>query len=144
MFRSTLLLLALTLATTAAAPRLKDPPAPATADGRWTVERYEHDGQVRDAATMTGYVMVHTKTASTLELNGRVIGTERVSYSDAGGVHRMDFTSDQWAGVKRGIWKVEGDTLTECEAAVDGDRPTDFTAPRGSRRSLWVLKRVRE
>jgi hypothetical protein len=56
----------------------------------------------------------------------------------------MDFTSDQWAGVKRAIWKLDGDTLTECESAPDGERPTDFTAPAGSGRTVWVLQRVKE
>jgi len=144
MSRPAFAILVLVVTTTAAAPRLKDPPPQASAEGRWTVERYEKDGHVRDAASMAGYVQVHTKTASTLEYNGGEVGTEKVKYSEAGGVHQMDFTSDQWAGVKRGIWKVEGDTLTECESAVDGERPTDFTAPAGSGRSLWVLKRVRE
>ena len=129
----------------AAAPRLKDPPAEPLPVGRWTVERYECNGQVRDATAMAGYVMVHTKTESTLERFGQIVGTEQVTYREVGGVSRqMDFTSHQWAGVKRGIWKVEGDTLTECESAPDGDRPTDFTAPKGSGRSLWVLKRVGE
>ena len=144
MFRPAIPMTVLCVALATAAPRLKDPPAQASAEGRWTVERYEKEVVVRDATAMAGYVMLHTKTESTLELNGRVIGTERVTYTEAGGVHQVDFTSDQWAGVKRGIWKVEGDTLTECESAVDGERPTDFTAPRGSGRSVWVLRRVKE
>ena len=128
----------------AGAPRLKDPPAPPIPEGRWAVERYEKDGLVRDARAMAGYVIVNTRTTSTLELHGREVGTERVTWRPGVPVGQMEFTSDQWAGVKRAIWKLEGDTLTECESAPDGERPTDFTAPAGSGRSVWVLRRIRE
>jgi uncharacterized protein (TIGR03067 family) len=127
-----------------AAPQLKEPPAPPIPEGRWAVERYQCDGNVRDESAMAGYVLVHTRTTATLELHGRETGTERVSWSESRGVGQVDFTSDRRAGVKRGIWKRDGDTLTLCESAWDGDRPTEFTAPRGSGRSLWVLRRVPE
>src|SRR5688500_8407462 len=105
------------------APRLKDPPGPAFPEGRWTVERYECNGQVRDAQAMAGYVIVNTRTTTTLELHGRKVGTELVNWGEArGGAGQVDFTSE--GGVKRGIWKLDGDTLTECESAVGGDRPT--------------------
>ena len=58
----------------AGAPRLKDPPAPPIPEGRWAVERYEKDGLVRDARAMAGYVIVNTRTTSTLELHGREVG----------------------------------------------------------------------
>jgi uncharacterized protein (TIGR03067 family) len=131
-------------AVAAGAPRLKDPPGPPVPEGRFAVERYEHDGLIRDAAAMAGYVMVHTKATVTLELNGREVGTERVKWAEAGGVRQVDFTSDGWAGVKHGIWKQDGDTVTVCESAPDGPRPTEFTAPKGSGRSLWVLKSVKD
>jgi uncharacterized protein (TIGR03067 family) len=123
------------------APQLKDPPAPSIPEGRWTVERYELNGNVRDAAAMAGYILIHTRTTATLELNGHDVGVERVSWGAPG---QVDFTSDRWAGVKRSIWKRDGDTLLLCESAPDGDRPTEFTAPVGSGRTLWVLKRVKD
>jgi uncharacterized protein (TIGR03067 family) len=129
----------------AGAPRLKDPPPLPCPDGRWAVERYEVNGQVRDARAMAGYVIIHSRTTATLELNGGEVGTERVIWAEArAGAGQMDFTSDRWAGVKRGIWKLDGDTLTECESAPGGDRPTEYTAPAGSGRTLWVLKRVKD
>lgn len=42
----------------------------------------------------------------------------------------------------RGIYKIEGDRLTSCVAAIDAERPTDFTAPAGSGRTLRVFRRV--
>jgi uncharacterized protein (TIGR03067 family) len=42
----------------------------------------------------------------------------------------------------RGIYRVEGDTLTLCFAMKPtGERPKEFTAPRWSKRVLFVLKR---
>jgi uncharacterized protein (TIGR03067 family) len=131
-------------ATAVAAPRPKDSPIVQFPEGRWVVERYEFDGQVRDATQMAGYILVHTRTSATLEVNGREIGTERATWIVDGGHKRVDFTSDRWNGVKRAIWKLDGDTLTLCEAAPNNDRPTEFAAPKGSRQTVWVLKRAKE
>lgn len=129
----------------AGAPRLKDrPEPPEVPEGRWAVEKLEQNGFVRDAAAMAGHILVHTKTTSTLESFGRVVATEQIAFGRAGGVRHMDFTGELFVGVKRAIWKLEGDTLFICESAPDGERPTEYAAPRGSGRTLWVLKRIKE
>jgi hypothetical protein len=41
-----------------------------------------------------------------------------------------------------GIYLLEGDTLKICASEAGQARPTEFTSPKGSRLTLFVLKRV--
>ena len=127
------------------APALKDEgKSPKAPEGRWAVERMERDGQVWEGASLQGRVVIYTKTKCTLEINGAHYGTEAAEYRVARGVQQVDFSAEGLSGVKKGIWKVDGDTLTVCESEPGGERPSDFTAPAGSKRSLFVHKRIKD
>jgi uncharacterized protein (TIGR03067 family) len=127
-----------------AAPGLKEQPKPKAPVGRFTIERWEVDGVVMNRPDLANYVMRHEATSVTLELNGRDIKSEMVTFSHAAGVGQAEFRADESAPVKKAIWKFEGDTLTICESDAGGERPTEYTTARGSKRTLWVLKRIKE
>lgn len=44
----------------------------------------------------------------------------------------------------KGIYKLDGDTLTSCVAAAGKDRPKEFSAKEGTGNTLRVFKRVKE
>lgn len=126
------------------APALKEDKKPKAPVGRFTIERWEVDGTVMNRPDLANFVMRHEATSVTLELNGRDIKSESVTFSQAGGVGQADFRTDDSSPVKKAIWKLEGDTLTICESEAGGERPIDFSTARGSKRTLWVLKRIKD
>ena len=44
----------------------------------------------------------------------------------------------------KGIYKIDGDTLTSCVAQIGKDRPTKFESTEGSGHTLRVFTRVKE
>jgi hypothetical protein len=126
------------------APALKDvrkptkPPA-----GKWAVERLEFDGSVIIKAQDRHCVHQFIPTGRWQTLNG-LHSFDAAAFFEAAGGLEADFNPDDPKKLRKAIWKVEGDTLSVCEARPGAARPTEYIAPQESRRSLWVLKRVED
>jgi uncharacterized protein (TIGR03067 family) len=55
---------------------------------------------------------------------------------------KFDVAMEVGGGILRGIYKIDGDTLTLCYPNIDRDRPAEFAAENGA--YLWVFKRSKD
>jgi uncharacterized protein (TIGR03067 family) len=110
-------------------------------EGKWGSNSYIEDGIL----TMTkgdvyGFVLVFQRDRFT----GKCLKEQEGRYVDTriGGID-MQPEKGEWAGkTLKGIFKVEGDTVTICLGHPGKDRPTRFECEIGSRCTLYVLKRI--
>jgi hypothetical protein len=135
------------------APALKEraePDRPPT--GEWRIERCEHEGR---AGRILGGDRVWLGERS-VEIGSRgqfaFLCKYSVVFFRVDGERRADLTyvsnlppgtrpnAPADAPPERAIWKNEGDRLTICIGAPGGSRPTDYSAPEGSGRTLYVLR----
>ena len=132
------------LALAVGAPALKPAPKapePPSLVGEWTVESWLMDGEPEPCAGRT--LTFVAAGAFVAEQDGEYQGSGTYKCDPTADPGEVDMAEDGMEGPYRGIWKLEGDTLTLC---VSGDakagRPTAFAAPAGSERILVTLKRV--
>jgi uncharacterized protein (TIGR03067 family) len=126
------------------APRPKDARQPADPpSGEWEVLKREDDGIVMYdyKERPTDRTMRLESTKLVLVFAGKFPREQRAAYYRNGEALEIDLSPEDVKSVTRGIWKVDGGTLVLCLGAPGGERPTEFTAPAGSRRTLWTLKR---
>jgi uncharacterized protein (TIGR03067 family) len=132
------------LALVVGAPALKPAakaPAPPTLVGGWAVESWIMDGQAEPCAGQTLTFVVGG--AFVAQRDGEHQGAGTYKYDPKADPAEVDMVEDGVEGATKGIWKLDGDTLTLC---VSGDpkrgRPSAFAAPAGSDCILVTLKRV--
>jgi len=140
------LLLCLALSLSAPAPKeilKKDPPHV----GSWSIEAVTLGGQplpLPDSEMKT----------ITFTAEGKVIREGAGKTEDGGTItvdlkktpHEIDVVEaggQQMGQTGKGIFKVEGDTITICMTIGDGERPTKFESPAGSQNILFTMKRVK-
>lgn len=116
-----------------------DPPA-----GDWWVEKVEDNGgnfYSKGRVEKLAWDARFTADKWVVSLGGVPLSDERVEYYQNGKVFEMDLSPDDPKKFQKGIWRIDGDRMLVCYGPPGGDRPTDFTAARGSGRMLWTLKR---
>jgi uncharacterized protein (TIGR03067 family) len=125
------------------APGLKGPPPPEPPpDGEWVAERVEEGG--RDIPGLHGLLVRIGGDTLVTRVAGRRFYEIPVAFNTAAKVKEFDLTEADRKGPQRGIYMVDGDSLTMCVCTTpSGPRPTAFKADAPDRR-LLVLKRVKK
>ena len=139
------ILLGLALAVAAPAPKAAPKKEP-TLVGKWLGETSVQGGQPQ--APMDGEVVTFAADGSVAIQSGKakeVVGTTYTSDAKKSPAEFELVMPGAPPGMKPclGIYKIDGDTLTLC-FNVEGERPTKFESPAGSKAMLVTLKRVKE
>jgi len=131
------------LALVPAAPAPKDAPKPAADNpllGEWVVESHVASGKV---LPKVGKVETITITKDRWQIEKESKSESLLSVDPTKDPPHVDvWVPDQEENRARGIYKVEGDTLTVCYS-LGPDRPTKFESLPKSRVYLITLKRVK-
>lgn len=136
----------LILALVVAAPGPKEPPKKDPAYvGQWVTETVTLGGRQIPGPAMS----VRIGADGTMERRGpdgktEFTGTFTVDLKPDPPYLDITVLNDKKVGrVAKGIFKIDGDTLTIC-TAQDDSRPTAFVSPAGSNTVLMVLKRKKD
>jgi uncharacterized protein (TIGR03067 family) len=141
--------LLLGLALTLAAPAPKDTAKKDVPHvGSWTLESLTFAGQPVPLPDSE-------KKTITFTTDGKIV-RDQAGKTEDGGTFTVDLkkfpceidvvegAGPQKGQTAKGIFKVEGDTLTICMALGDESRPSVFDSPAGSRYILLTAKRVKK
>jgi len=128
------------------APALKDRPEPdKPPTGEWLIERAQFDGMpCRVLSADRVWVGERSLEVGMRDRFG-FLSKWTAAFFRVDGERRADLTLTSPSlpnrPPERAIWKVEGDRLTLCVGAPGDPRPTDYSAPKGSGRTAYVLTR---
>jgi uncharacterized protein (TIGR03067 family) len=135
----------LTLALAVAAPTTKDAKKDAPSIvGEWLAESAIESGKPDPPPPGTTWTfMADGKSIITI---GGAKGRDESSYTTDPKIDPpwLDVAASKGAAAMKGIYKVEGDTLTLCLIDGPGDRPTKFESPAGSVFAVFTLMRVKK
>jgi uncharacterized protein (TIGR03067 family) len=124
------------------APALKDRPKPDRPPmGEWQIDREEHDGRAARHLSADRFWVGERSVEVGNKLQFNFLSKWSAAFFQVDGEHRADLTDPERPDrpPERAIWKVEGGRLTICHGAPGAPRPTEYSAPEGSGRVLYIL-----
>jgi uncharacterized protein (TIGR03067 family) len=138
----------LALAVTLAAPAAKEAPKkdPPSLVGEWAAETAVIGGKLDNPPPGTTWTFT-ADGKSVLQVGGgqAAAGSDAKYTTDAKkDPAQVDVSEGPKGKSMKGIYKVEGDTLTLCLVQDGDDRPTAFESPAGSKAILITLKKVKK
>jgi uncharacterized protein (TIGR03067 family) len=140
------------LALTVAAPAPKETPkkeAPGIV-GSWSLEKMEFGGMPlpAGAAGQGDLALTFNQDGTVVATKGGKVepGPATYSHDPKKSPAEFDLTEGRGGGKDmtiRGIYKIEGETLTLCMSPM-GERPTKFESPAGGQTIMMVFKRFKK
>ena len=112
--------------------------------GKWATASVTVDGEAEDAI-MDRFLAIKGDKATFLDKN-KETGTGSIKLDPGKSPAHLDFTYEDGPAkgtTLKGIYKIEGDTMTLCLGGIGKDRPTEFASKPGSGTILIVQKRVK-
>lgn len=141
MFASTILALAATLA--APAPKVPPRAEAGKIEGDWVVEKYVEGGK-ENPKRKGMHLSADEDEIAVREEAGATVSYTLDPEADPPGIDLVAAAVAR-GGYIRGIYKVDGDTLTLCfPKGGKGERPARFESPDGSEVVLMTLKRAKK
>jgi uncharacterized protein (TIGR03067 family) len=113
-------------------------------EGEWSMASGEADGQPLPKEFVKGGKRVAKDGVTTITLGGAVFFKANFMIDPTKKPKAIDYVMTEGPTTGKthlGIYELDGDTVKFCFAAPGAARPTEFTAPQGSRRTLSVWKR---
>jgi len=117
---------------------------PSPLDGTWNVTRAERTGKglLADELKTMQVVFKDGKMAIKVDGGSQEAGFKLDPKANPATIDMMPEPDDD-KKISRGIYKLDGDTLTICWGSVGNDRPKDFTPPANGSLRLMVLSKAK-